>query len=115
MWATLKAIATNLEVTALHELYDKIFGAKSSVDKQNSDESTWVCHQLYAIAVNPGNKCLDQLEVTIKSMYTCINTGADPGFLKGGSYSQADMTDVLSQKSAEELPNMHASTNWVSW
>ena len=25
------------------------------------------------------------------------------------------MTDVQSQKSAEELPNMHASTNWVSW
>ena len=25
------------------------------------------------------------------------------------------MTDVQSQKSVEELPNMHASTNWVSW
>ena len=25
------------------------------------------------------------------------------------------MTDVQSQKSAEELPNVHASTNWVSW
>ena len=25
------------------------------------------------------------------------------------------MTDVQSQKSAEELPNMHASANWVSW
>ena len=25
------------------------------------------------------------------------------------------MTDVQSQKSAEELPNMHASSNWVSW
>ena len=25
------------------------------------------------------------------------------------------MTDVQSQKSFEELPNMHASDNWVSW
>ena len=25
------------------------------------------------------------------------------------------MTDIQSQKSAEELPNMHASANWVSW
>ena len=25
------------------------------------------------------------------------------------------MIDVQSQKSAEKLPNMHASTNWVSW
>ena len=25
------------------------------------------------------------------------------------------MTDVQRQKSAEELPNMHASANWVSW
>ena len=25
------------------------------------------------------------------------------------------MTDVQSQKSAEELPNIHASANWVSW
>ena len=25
------------------------------------------------------------------------------------------MTDVQSQKSTEELPNMHASANWVSW
>ena len=25
------------------------------------------------------------------------------------------MTDVQSQKSAEELPNMHTSANWVSW
>ena len=25
------------------------------------------------------------------------------------------MTGVQSQKSAEELPHMHASTNWVSW
>ena len=25
------------------------------------------------------------------------------------------MTDVQSQKSAEELPNMHVSTSWVSW
>ena len=25
------------------------------------------------------------------------------------------MTDVQSQKSAEELPNMHTSTNWVIW
>ena len=25
------------------------------------------------------------------------------------------MTEVQSQKSAEELPNMHASTTWVSW
>ena len=29
--------------------------------------------------------------------------------------SQAEMTDVQSQKSAEELPNMHASANCVSW
>ena len=29
--------------------------------------------------------------------------------------NQADMTDVQSQKSAKELPNMHASVNWVSW
>ena len=35
-------------------------------------------------------------------------------FLREGA-SQADMTDVQSQKSAEELPNMHASANWVSW
>ena len=25
------------------------------------------------------------------------------------------MTDVQSQKFAVELPNMHASANWVSW
>ena len=25
------------------------------------------------------------------------------------------MIDVQNQKSAEELPNMHASANWVSW
>ena len=25
------------------------------------------------------------------------------------------MTDIQSQKSFEELPNMHASNNWVSW
>ena len=25
------------------------------------------------------------------------------------------MTDVQSHKSAEDLPNMHASANWVSW
>ena len=25
------------------------------------------------------------------------------------------MTDVQSQKSAKELPNMHASASWVSW
>ena len=25
------------------------------------------------------------------------------------------MTDVQSQKSAEGLPNMYASANWVSW
>ena len=43
-----------------------------------------------------------------------IVSGVDPGFLKGGA-SQADMTDVQSQKSTEELPNMHASANWVSW
>ena len=35
-------------------------------------------------------------------------------FLRKGA-SQADMTDVQSQKSAEELLNMHASANWVSW
>ena len=35
-------------------------------------------------------------------------------FLREGA-SQADMTDVQSRKSAEELPNMHASSNWVSW
>ena len=35
-------------------------------------------------------------------------------FLREGA-SQADMTDVQSQKSAEELPNMHVSANWVSW
>ena len=35
-------------------------------------------------------------------------------FLREGA-SQADMTDVQSQKSAEEQPNMHASANWVSW
>ena len=38
---------------------------------------------------------------------------ADPGFLKGGA-SQEEMTDVQSQKSAKELPNMHASASWVS-
>ena len=41
-------------------------------------------------------------------------SGVDPGFLKEDD-SQADMTNVQSQKSAEELPNMHASANWVSW
>ena len=35
-------------------------------------------------------------------------------FLREGA-SQADMTDVQSHKSAEDLPNMHASANWVSW
>ena len=35
-------------------------------------------------------------------------------FLREGA-SQADMTDIQSQKSAKELPNMHASANWVSW
>ena len=42
------------------------------------------------------------------------SSGVDPEFLIEG-ISQADMTDVQSQKSAEELPNMHASANWVSW
>ena len=41
-------------------------------------------------------------------------SGADPEFLREGA-SQAYMTDVQSQKSAEELPNMHAFTNWVGW
>ena len=40
-----------------------------------------------------------------------VVAGADLGFLKGGC-SQTDMTDVQSQKSAEELPIMHASANW---
>ena len=35
-------------------------------------------------------------------------------FLREGA-SQADMTVFQSQKSAEELPNMHASANWISW
>ena len=38
---------------------------------------------------------------------------ADPGFLNGGAI-QEEMTDVQSQKSAKELPYMHASTSWVS-
>ena len=42
------------------------------------------------------------------------SSGVDPEFLREG-VSQAGMIDVQSQKSAEELPNMHASTNWVSW
>ena len=43
-----------------------------------------------------------------------MGAGMDPRFLKWGT-SQANMTDVQSQKSAEELLNMHAFTNWVSW
>ena len=35
-------------------------------------------------------------------------------FLREGA-SQANMTDVQSQKSAKELPSMHTSANWVSW
>ena len=40
--------------------------------------------------------------------------GRIQNFLKEGA-SPVDMTDVQSQKSFEELPNMHATDNWVSW
>ena len=39
---------------------------------------------------------------------------ADPGFLKGG-WLPGRYDWCPKQKSAEELPNMHASANWVSW
>ena len=51
-----------------------------------------------------------------KSYHMFLDTvqGRIQDFLREGA-SQADMTDVQSQKSAKELPNMHASANWVSW
>ena len=51
-----------------------------------------------------------------KSYHMFLDTvqGWIQDFLREGA-SQADMTDVQSQKSAKELPNMHASANWVSW
>ena len=44
--------------------------------------------------------------------YTLGRTIQD--FLREGA-SQVDITDVQSQKTAEKLPNVHASANWVSW
>ena len=46
--------------------------------------------------------------------YSVMTQGRIQDFLREGA-SQANMTDVQSQKSAEELPNMHTSANWVSW
>ena len=52
------------------------------------------------------------LRQNLLNYYSNARVEADP--IREGA-SQADMTDVQSQKSAEELPNMHASANLVSW
>ena len=65
-----------------------------------------------------GVKSEAKSEASITSIFCMRLKGVIQGqiqdFFREGA-SQAKMTDVQSQKSAEELPNMHASTNWVSW
>ena len=42
-----------------------------------------------------------------------LRSGADPGFLKGEA--KQIWLIIQSQKSTEELPDMHAFANWESW